>query len=97
MHGDGDSAPRGSWYTDLVRNVTITLDEETAQWARVEAARHDTSVSRWVGALLEERRRNSLDYERARNSYLRRGGLPLKQPGDALPSRDELHERSAAT
>jgi hypothetical protein len=76
-----------------VRNVTITLDEETAQWARVEAARHDTSVSRWVGQLLEERRRSTLDYERAQDSYLHRSGTHLKQPGTALPRRDELHER----
>jgi hypothetical protein len=76
-----------------VRNVTITLDEETAQWARVEAARHDTSVSRWVGQLLEERRRSTLDYERAQDSYLHRSGAHLKQSGTALPRRDELHER----
>lgn len=76
-----------------MRNVTITLDEETAQWARIEAARHDTSVSRWVGQLLEERRRNTLDYERAQRSYLQRNAAALKQPGTALPSRDELHQR----
>ena len=29
-----------------MRNVTITLDEETARWARVEAAMRGTSVSR---------------------------------------------------
>jgi len=76
-----------------VRNVTISLDDETARWARVEAARHDTSVSRWVGQLLAERRRSSLGYEQARDAYLQRGGAPLKAPGDTLPGRDELHER----
>jgi hypothetical protein len=76
-----------------VRNVTITLDEETAQWARVEAARHDTSVSRWVGQLLEERRRSGIEYERAQHSYLQRRGAALKPPGATLPSRDELHQR----
>ena len=38
-----------------LRNVTVTLEEEVAQWARIEAARHDTSVSRLLGALLKER------------------------------------------
>ena len=38
-----------------LRNVTVTLEEDVAQWARIEAARHDTSVSRLLGALLEER------------------------------------------
>lgn len=76
-----------------MRNVTITLDEETAQWARIEAARHDTSVSRWVGQLLAERRRTSLDYQRARDASLHRSGAPLIPHGSPLPSRDELHER----
>src|ERR1700690_3210284 len=52
---------RSSCYTDSVsssnrlRNVTVTLEEEVAQWARIEAARRDTSVSRLLGALLKER------------------------------------------
>jgi hypothetical protein len=52
-----------SCYTGLVspprrlRNVTVTLEEEVAQWARVEAARRDTSVSRLLGELLKERMR----------------------------------------
>ena len=84
---------RVSCYTDLVRNVTITLDEETAKWARIEAARHDTSVSRWVGQMLEERRRNSQDYERAQSSYLERPSALLKRAGASLPTRDKLHQR----
>ncbi len=38
-----------------LRNVTVTLEEDVAQWARVEAARRDTSVSRLLGELLKER------------------------------------------
>ena len=38
-----------------LRNVTVTLEEDVAHWARVEAARRDTSVSRLLGALLKER------------------------------------------
>ncbi len=37
-----------------LRNVTVTLEEEVAEWARIEAARRDTSVSRLLGALLKE-------------------------------------------
>ena len=33
----------------------MTLEEEVAQWARIEAARRDTSVSRLLGELLKER------------------------------------------
>ena len=38
-----------------LRNVTVTLEEDVAQWARMEAARRDTSVSRLLGELLKER------------------------------------------
>jgi hypothetical protein len=52
---------RSSCYTDFVsstrrlRNVTVTLEEDVAKWARIEAARRDTSVSQLLGALLKER------------------------------------------
>ncbi len=35
----------------------MTLEEDVAQWARIEAARRDTSVSRLLGELLKERMR----------------------------------------
>ena len=38
-----------------LRNVTVTLEEDVAQWARIEAARRDTSVSRLLGELLKDR------------------------------------------
>ncbi len=41
--------------TNRLRNVTVTLEEDVAQWARIEAARRDTSVSRLLGELLKER------------------------------------------
>ena len=41
--------------TRRLRNVTVTLEEDVALWARIEAARRDTSVSRLLGALLKER------------------------------------------
>lgn len=41
--------------SNRLRNVTVTLDEEVARWARIEAARRDTSVSRLLGELLKEK------------------------------------------
>jgi hypothetical protein len=76
-----------------VVDVTITLDEQTAQWALNEAARHDVTVSRWIGQLLEERRRDALDYQRAQHGFLQRHGAALQQPGARPPSRDDLHDR----
>ena len=76
-----------------MKNVTITLDEETARWARVEAARRDTSVSRMVGELLRERMLAERGYEDAMRDYLGRKPRRLKREG-GLPSREDLHDRA---
>src|SRR5260370_5541391 len=62
---------RVSCYTVFVsqanrlRNVTVTLEEDVAQWARIEAARRDTSRSRLLGERLKERLSAQEGYERA--------------------------------
>ena len=76
-----------------MRNVTVSLDEETARWARIEAACHDMSVSRFVGQVLRERMTTSDDFERARQSYLSRGAAPLGTRDVSLPGREEIHRR----
>lgn len=75
------------------RNVTITLDEETARWARIEAARRDTSVSRLVGDLLRDYMHREQGYEAAMAVFLGRPPRPLKDDG-RYPDRGSLHERS---
>ena len=52
--------------------MTITLDERTAAWARVHAARHKTSVSRLVGEMLRQRIPELREYDQAMRSYLAR-------------------------
>lgn len=77
----------------MKKNVTVTLDEETARWVRVEAAKQDTSVSRFLGEVLAERRRRAEGYQAARASFMAREPRPLRKPGSPLPTRDEIHER----
>lgn len=76
-----------------MRNVTISLDDETARWARIEAARQDTSVSKMVAAMLREKMDRQDAYERARRSYFSRKPVPMSKPGDRYPTREELYER----
>ena len=38
--------------TAKVKNVTITVEESALEWARIEAAKRNTSVSRLVGQIL---------------------------------------------
>ncbi len=75
------------------RNVTITLDESVARWARVRAAERDTSVSSFVGELLRERMVEEGTYEAAMQGYLSGAPRPLKPAGARYPPREELHER----
>jgi hypothetical protein len=44
-----------------LRNITVTLEESVAEWARIEAARRDTSVSRLLGTMLKEHMSRELD------------------------------------
>jgi hypothetical protein len=37
----------------VVKNVTISMDEETLGWVRVEAAKAGLSVSRWIAERLQ--------------------------------------------
>jgi plasmid stability protein len=76
-----------------MKNVTITLDEDVARWARIRAAESDTSVSRLVGELLREKMLNSKSYDRAMERYLSQKPAKLKRPGSRYPRRKELHER----
>jgi hypothetical protein len=72
--------------------VTVTLEENVAQWARMEAARRDTSVSRLLGELLKERMSAQGGYERAMRRALDRKPF-LKSDGRYL-TREEAHDRT---
>lgn len=77
-----------------MKNVTITLEEKTAAWARKHAASLDLSLSRYVGSLLEKTMHESQEYERAMRRYLARGPSRLKKRAARYPARDELHDRT---
>ena len=53
-----------------MKNITITLDHETAAWARVHAAKHNKSVSRLVGEMLQKQMRESREYDEAMRHWL---------------------------
>ncbi len=77
-----------------MKNVTITLDEEVARWARILAAREEKSVSRLLGEVLREKMLAERGYDAAMKAYLSRKAKPLKKSG-GYPSRDELHDRKS--
>jgi hypothetical protein len=74
-----------------MKNVTITLDEKVALWARLRAAKQETSVSRLVGEMLKEKMLNEEHYQASMQHYLSQTPRMLKKPGTGYPDRKELY------
>ena len=75
-----------------MRNLTISVDEELARWARVAAAENDMSVSRFIAELLRAKMEDDESYERAMARSTARQAVALKPTGGSYPAREELHE-----
>ena len=76
------------------RNMTITLQEDVARWARIKAAAQDTSVSQLVGDMLEEEMRREGSYDAAmRDHFAMVTPVKFEKPGGRFPRRDELYDR----
>ncbi len=77
-----------------MKNVTISLDEELAHWARRKAADENTSVSKLVARLLDREMRASDRYWQAYEEWKK---LPKDLGGSIDASqrmtREEAHER----
>lgn len=71
-----------------MKNVTVTMEDSVADWARMEAARRNTSVSRLLGELLAEKMRRDDAYERAMREALEFKPIPFE--GRYL-TRDEIY------
>ncbi len=81
-------------YLRVMKNVTITMAEEVAQWARVEAARRGISVSRMVGEMLRERMESERVYRQRQAEFSSVAPRRLRPAAGELPSREELHDRA---
>jgi hypothetical protein len=77
-----------------MRNITITLDEETAAWVRVYAAQRSMSVSRLLGEMLRERMQEAREYDEAMRRYLAKKPVRLKRASERYPKRSQLYDRS---
>ena len=74
-----------------MKNVTITMEDDVADWARMEAARRNTSVSRMIGELLADKMRHDDAYDRAMREELEFKSIGTSD-GQA-PGREALHAR----
>lgn len=79
----------------FMKNVTLTLDDETAEWIRSAAAAKGMSLSRYVSDMVRQHLPQARDYEQAMNRWLARRDFdrPLTAPGEKLPTREEIYDR----
>lgn len=76
-----------------MKNVTVTLEDDVARWARIRAAELDVSLSRMLGELLREQMARQLTYQTEMRQYLIREPRPISSATTSYPTRDELHDR----
>jgi hypothetical protein len=71
-----------------MKNVTITVEDLALEWARIEAAKRNTSVSRLVGEMLADKMRLTDAYQRAAHDRT------WRSDGSAYAKRADLYDRS---
>jgi hypothetical protein len=77
-----------------MRNITVTVDDDTYKRARVAAAERDTSISALVKAYLEQLASHETEIERLKRQERElRSRVEAFSASDRL-SREELHSRS---
>ena len=71
----------------------MTLDDDTATWARQHAAAQSKSLSRYLGELLHRTMHESQEYEDAMQRFFSIASVPLSSPGTQYPKREQLYDR----
>jgi plasmid stability protein len=78
-----------------LKNVTVTLDEETFAKARVRAAERSMSLSRLMSEVLRRELQHESEYEAAYRAWRARKPFPLKGVPQPYPKREALYDRAA--
>jgi plasmid stability protein len=82
-------------YCVIMKNITVSVDEETYRRARVKAAEHDTSVSALVRRFLSELASGESDIERLKREERElRARIAAFTAGNRI-SREDVHGRGA--
>ena len=75
----------------MLRNLTITVEEDVLRWAKRKAADADTSVSKLVGRMLQEEMRRTDAYWKAYERWKKIKPIPGLAANRL--SREEANER----
>jgi len=76
-----------------VRNITVTVDDETYKRARIVAAEHDTSISALVKTYLIQLATQESEFERLKRLEQEIRDQILSFNASDRLTRDELHDR----
>lgn len=76
-----------------MRNITVSVDDETYKRARVAAAERDTSVSALVKAYLQQLGTEETETERLKRREAEIRAQILEFSASPRLSRDEVHRR----
>lgn len=82
-------------YCEIMKNITVTVEEDVYHRARIKAAEQNTSVSALVKAFLVKLTEEESDLERRKRLQRETlAAIHTFSAGDRL-SREEVHERNA--
>jgi hypothetical protein len=73
-----------------MKNLTITVEETALEWARIEAAKRNTSVSRMVGEMLVDKMRHDDAYARAMREW-QNDATTFTSGNQPYPTRDQTY------
>lgn len=76
-----------------MKNLTVTLPDETYQQLRIAAARQGKSMSRMVGELLQQRIGLPIGKAEAMRRFLDGPSLKLTDDNGNAPTRDQIYDR----
>jgi len=77
----------------MKQNITLSIDRELIQFAKVLAAQRQTSVSRMLSEELQKLIEDSKNYESSKRQALDYISKGFHLGGKITASREELHER----
>jgi hypothetical protein len=80
-----------------MKNITITMDEDVAEWVRIEAAKRNASISRLIGEWVAEKMRQEDAYEQAMRASLKfeTWGASAVPVNSSANQRDTQYDRPA--
>ena len=75
-----------------MKNVTISMDEDTAAWARIEAAKAGKSLSRFVGDVIASKMERQSSQSEILKKIMSYPKLDLTDESGNAPTRNELYD-----